>query len=226
MATFAEQLRYHRKLKGITQTQLAEALELNRPVIGAYEEGRAEPKLEVLQRIATYFDLTIDQFLADDTTAAAPVGNNIRVLPVLVDLDGMERIPLVPLRASAGYASGFGDPLFIEQLPVFDLPFSELKRDRTHRIFQIQGDSMLPVPDGAYIITSFVEEWSSVRTGERYVIVTANDGIVFKRAEKTPQSTSLRLISDNELYEPYDMEWSEIREVWHAQGYVCFGFEH
>jgi DNA-binding XRE family transcriptional regulator len=224
MATFAEQLRYYRKQKGITQTQLAEALELNRPVIGAYEEGRAEPKLEVLLRIAAYFDMTVDEFLSEGQVKMDSA--SVRVLPVVVDADGMERIPLVPLRASAGYAHGYGDPSFIEQLPVFDLPFSELKKDRTHRIFQIQGDSMLPVPDKAYIITSFVEEWSGVRSGERYVIVTANDGLLFKRVEKKPHSAHLLLISDNTFYEPFELAWSEVREIWHAQGYVSFGFDY
>jgi transcriptional regulator with XRE-family HTH domain len=218
MMTFAELLRHYRKQKGVTQAVLAEALGLNRPVIGAYEEGRAEPKLEVLRRMAAYFGITVDELTSGQPPQATA---EVRVLPILVDSQSnTERVPLVPLKAAAGYLSGFQDPEFIEQLAVFEMPFRELQRERTYRMFQIEGDSMLPVPSGSYIISTYVESLNQVRDGETYIVVSSSEGIVFKRVYR--EGTALKLVSDNPVYEPYQVNMSDVREVWKASGYVSF----
>jgi len=219
MRTFAELLRHYRKSKGITQTVLAEALDLNRPVIGAYEEGRAEPKLEVLRRMAEYFGITVDEL----TSGVVPSGmGEVRVLPIMVDArSNTERVPLVPLKAAAGYLSGFQDPEFIEQLATFEMPFKELSRERTYRMFQIEGDSMNPIPSGSYIISTYVENVSQIKNGESYIVISGSEGIVFKRLFK--EGTQLNLVSDNPIFEPYSIPFADVREVWKASGYVCFG---
>jgi len=219
MATFAELLRRYRKQKGVTQAVLAEALGLNRPVIGAYEEGRAEPKLEVLRRMAEYFEITVDEL----TSGVAPAdAQHVRVLPIVVDSDSnMERVPLVPVKAAAGYLSGFQDPEFIGQLPVFEMPFRELARERTYRMFQIEGDSMLPVPSGAYIISNYVESLSGLKEGETYIVVSESEGIVFKRVFRDGQQ--LKLVSDNPVFDTYHIPMADVRELWKASGYVAFG---
>ncbi len=221
MATFAELLRHYRKQKGVTQAVLAEALGLNRPVIGAYEEGRAEPKLEVLRNMAQYFGITVDELTSGEAPAIASAGE-LRVLPIVVDSSSnSERVPLVPVKAAAGYLSGFQDPEFIEQLATFEMPFKELARERTYRMFQIEGDSMLPVPSGSYIISNFVEGLNHVKDGETYIVVSESEGIVFKRVFK--EGTSLKLVSDNPVFEPYAIPMSDVREIWKATGFVSFG---
>jgi transcriptional regulator with XRE-family HTH domain len=221
MATFAELLRHYRKQKGVTQAVLAEALGLNRPVIGAYEEGRAEPKLEVLRNMAQYFGITVDELTSGEAPVTAPAGE-LRVLPIVVDsTSNSERVPLVPMKAAAGYLSGFQDPEFIEQLATFEMPFKELARERTYRMFQIEGDSMLPVPSGSYIISNFVEGLNQVKDGETYIVVSESEGIVFKRVYK--EGTSLKLVSDNPVFEPYAIPMSDVREIWKATGFVSFG---
>ena len=46
------QLRHFRKKRGWTQSELAERSGLKRTALGAYEEGRAEPRLAALVRLA------------------------------------------------------------------------------------------------------------------------------------------------------------------------------
>ncbi len=66
-------------------------------------------------------------------------------------------------------------------LPV-SLPIPELSSEETRRVFQIQGDSMLPFLPGSYVISSYVQDWTSIKTGELYVFLTQDQGVVFKRA--------------------------------------------
>jgi transcriptional regulator with XRE-family HTH domain len=229
MSFLAPNLKWLRAQQGITQTQLAEALKLNRPVIGAYEEQRAEPKISVLNDMAEYFGISVNDLVNLDLSkkkkskSAAPE-TGLRVLSVVVDgSSDKERVALVPAKAAAGYLNGYGDPEFVETLKTFDLPFNELQRDRTYRMFQIKGDSMLPIPDGAYIIGSYLENFNGVRPGECYIFVTDNDGIVYKRLGKNGKNTSSFLLnSDNTEYDPFEVAVADIKEVWNAHGFVSF----
>jgi transcriptional regulator with XRE-family HTH domain len=58
----AHRIRELREAKGLSQTQLAEMIETKQPSIARIESGRALPRLDVLQRIATALGmrLTID----------------------------------------------------------------------------------------------------------------------------------------------------------------------
>ena len=52
----------------MNQTEFAELFDLKRSSIGAYEEGRAEPRLEALIKISDYFELTIDDIVKGELT--------------------------------------------------------------------------------------------------------------------------------------------------------------
>ena len=64
MSYLASNIRKLRKAKRLSQTQFANLFSLTRASVGAYEEGRAEPKLDKLIEIAKYFGLTLDQLVA------------------------------------------------------------------------------------------------------------------------------------------------------------------
>ncbi len=64
MSYLASNIRKLRKAKRLSQTQFAKLFSLTRASVGAYEEGRAEPKLDKLIEIAKYFGLTLDQLVA------------------------------------------------------------------------------------------------------------------------------------------------------------------
>lgn len=66
MSIVSENLRYLRKINGLTQEQLATRLGTKRPNIGAYEESRATPPRETLIRVSKLFGVSIDQFLKTD----------------------------------------------------------------------------------------------------------------------------------------------------------------
>ena len=57
---FAKRLRKLRREADLTQTQLAEALGATRGMIASYETGGKQPRLNILMKIADYFDCSID----------------------------------------------------------------------------------------------------------------------------------------------------------------------
>ncbi|BCY28537.1 helix-turn-helix domain-containing protein [Flavobacterium okayamense] len=68
MTYFGTNIKKIRQIKGLSQQAFAEMLDLNRGVISSYEEGRAEPKIETLLRIATLLDLTTDELISKPIT--------------------------------------------------------------------------------------------------------------------------------------------------------------
>jgi len=224
-------IKYLRKVRNLTQDQLADKIGVNRAMIGSYEEGRAVPKLPALQILSHYFNVSIDSLVnidlstesssAGETQNIDSAGKNLRILTTLVDRNDKELITLVPVKASAGYAKGYSDPDYVETLPKFSLPFTELSRERTYRAFQISGNSMEPIPSGAYIICEYLQNWSDVKSGKTYIVVTKDDGVVYKRLYNNDNDTLL-LKSDNPEYNPYTIPLNSISEIWKALGYISF----
>ena len=225
MIHLQENIRFLRKQKGLTQGQLADKLGIKRSLIGAYEEGRAVPKLLVIQQISLLFELSIDQLLTIDleNEKGGKPTSNFKVLATVVDADNEERICIVPVKASAGYLNGLADPEYVAELSHFAMPVSELSGGKSYRVFQIKGDSMLPVPPGSYIFCDYIEAINGIRDGKPYIIITADEGIVYKRVfNHVEQDGTLLLKSDNEDYEPYSIHINNVLEIWQAIGFLTF----
>jgi transcriptional regulator with XRE-family HTH domain len=219
-------LKYLRKKLGLTQDQLSVQVGINRPAIGSYEEGRAAPKIQVLQVLAKFYRISIDQLINVDlsvekvnSSGLEEHGESLRILTTVVDRENKELISVVPAKASAGYLNGYADPEYIESLPHFTLPFPEIAKERTYRAFQIRGDSMDPIPSGAYIIGEYLADWHSIKDGKTYIIATRDEGVVYKRVFLHP-SGELWLKSDNPVYEPYTIHTSRLLEIWKAVGII------
>ncbi|MCX2449950.1 helix-turn-helix domain-containing protein [Pedobacter sp. PLR] len=225
MSNISPNLKYLRKKKGLTQQQFADAMEVKRSLIGAYEEDRAEPKYDLLKKIAEYYDLTIDEFINERINDSwkpklKSQGSNLRILSISVDNDNKENIEMVPVKASAGYLNGFADPEYIKDLPKFQLPLPFLKQG-TFRAFEILGDSMLPIQSGSIILAEYLDNWNDIKVGETYIVISKNEGVVYKRAgNKFKENKELKLVSDNKLYDPYTIPSDEILEIWKAKAFI------
>ena len=65
MGKVNDNIRAHRKLLSLTQDQFAQKIGIKRSLVGAYEEGRAEPRLELLQKMASLFTISVDELIGD-----------------------------------------------------------------------------------------------------------------------------------------------------------------
>lgn len=217
MKYLAKNLIHLRKQKKYSQKNLAQELNITRSRISSYEDGRSLPSLEFLIKISEYYNITVDILLKVNLTIQKDISfinlNNKRILfPITVDHSEDDLIEIIPTKAIAGYLSGYDDPEYIEQLKKIKLPFLPTGQ---HRAFPIKGDSMLPIKDGAYVIGKFIEDPSEIKDGKTYILVTQNDGIVYKRIKNNLKSNNtLELISDNNKYESYAIHLAEILEIW------------
>jgi transcriptional regulator with XRE-family HTH domain len=229
---FSVNLKFLRKRKKYSQEEVAMAVKLKRHDIDNYERGKT-PTPDRMVAITDFFKINLDAMLRIDLSKLSEFnlseiesgheayikGAKIRVHATTVDSRNRENVELVSQKAKAGYTAGYNDPEFISGLPTFQLPF--LSRDRKYRMFQIDGNSMLPIPDKAYIVGEYVVNWNDVKDGGAYVFLTRNEGIVFKVAyNEIRKRKHVLLKSLNKEYHPYEIPVTEILEIWKFVNYI------
>ncbi|TAE56368.1 MAG: XRE family transcriptional regulator, partial [Bacteroidetes bacterium] len=168
-------IKHLRKLRGLTQQDLADILAIRRSNIGAYEEGRATPRYETLQSMAKHFEISVDRLLSEDLTKLSEKeiresnqkpgdknGTTARIIAITVDKQGKDNVTLVPVKASAGYLNGYADPEYFDSLPTLSLP---MLGPGSFRGFEIKGDSMNPLPEGSIVVGELVESLDQIKDG-------------------------------------------------------------
>lgn len=232
MPYLASNIKLLRRARELSQQALASALDMKRSTLSSYENGFSEPNMEVLERMASFFGTSLDQLVSLDLslidtdellrqkneTAADISGDTLRVLATTVSPDNEENVEVVPASARAGYAAGYDDPEFVASLPHMSLPF--LSPQKKYRAFPVTGDSMPPVAQGSYVVGQYLVDWRDLREGQYAVVVTREDGIVFKKTYPDFNNGKLRLVSTNPDYNPYDIDLSQVLEIWVFAGYV------
>ncbi|MFZ9504174.1 MAG: helix-turn-helix domain-containing protein [Cyclobacteriaceae bacterium] len=231
-----ENIRALRKSLDLTQEEFASQLKIKRSLVGAYEEGRAEPRLELLCKMADLGGISVEELLHAPEAKAGfkKIKKNVLVKNIStltkssarhVDISPHENknnIELVPVKAAAGYLNGYADPEFVHELPRFSLP---MLNHGTYRAFEISGDSMLPLESGTIVVGEFIDHVSGIRNGKTYVLVTRSEGVVYKRVfNYTDENGKLFLVSDNRQYAPYQIDATDVIEIWSAKAYISLNF--
>lgn len=218
MKHIASNIRHLRQLKSWSQEQLADKLDITRARIGSYEEERCDPPIDILIKLSKLYHIAIDALIrADlrkfDLASMFKVGENRLLFPIVLDKNNNDLIEVVTVKASAGYLNGYADPEYFEKLPNMNLPFKIIGK---HRAFPIKGDSMPPLKPGCFVVGKFLESIKDIKDGSTYVLVTRDEGIVYKRVYKKAQF--LELHSDNKQYEAYKVKHADVLEIWE---FVC-----
>ena len=218
MSLFSDNIRSLRIKHQVSQEKLAEKLSITRGRYVKYEDGTSEAPYDILKRIAQYYQLSIDILLSVDVRKIEvdkllQLENNRLILPIQVDNSGENVIEVVTQKAKAGYLNGYADPEYIEQLQQISLPFLGLGK---YRGFPVEGDSMPPHQDGDIIVGRYVEQLGEVLSGKTYIVITRNEGVVYKRLNKQINN-KLKVSSDNFFYPPYEIKASHILEIWEYQ---------
>jgi transcriptional regulator with XRE-family HTH domain len=215
MSTAGKNLKYLRKLRGWTQDEFSRKIGIKRSLLGAYEEERAEPRLEVLEVVSEIFKVSLDElFLKDlsETTGSSYLAKRRQMKMMTAERN---LIHFVPVKAAAGYLAGYADSEFIDELNTFTLP---MLSGGIYRAFEIIGDSMIPTPSGSVIVGEKIEGLESVKNNAPYIVVSNSEGIVYKRVVKNNKNKNkLTLVSDNPAFQPYQVMTADVLELWQAQ---------
>lgn len=223
-----------RDILGLTQKEWATHIGTTHKTVMACECGVQKTQLKHLRIVADFLVMPIERLLNEDLREIAKLellngkpldkllqeqsrlkGKNMTTRTVAITLTpaNQSNIELVTAKAAAGYTAGYADPEYLEGLMRLYLPF--LSSERTHRAFEITGDSMLPVEAGDIIVGEYIEDLTNIKNGQTYIIVSKTEGIVYKRIGNFNTSDdSVLLCSDNQIYKPYKIHLKDIEEIW------------
>ncbi|MBK8516912.1 MAG: helix-turn-helix domain-containing protein [Saprospiraceae bacterium] len=217
-----QNIKYLRNKNKLSQQELSEKLSVPRSSLSDYEREHTQVGIDTLIKLSDIFDVRIDDMVRTNLSHRELEiirNKDMKVLAISVNADNNSNIELVETKAEAGYLESFADPEYIRDLP--KIAFPNIPQG-TYRGFEIHGDSMLPMESGSIVICAYLERLKDIKAGKTYVIISKTDGVVYKRVKNDANTNKLMLISDNEAYLPYEINYTDIAEVWQYYAHLSF----
>lgn len=213
--------------EGLSISAFEKTIEVSNGYVNSISKNIGIDKLNVI--VEKYPQLSLEWLITGKGEMLKPIlpttKTNKLLMPkvVVVDDKDNERIPLVPIRAQAGYLTGYDDITFIESLPTYSLPNMT---NGTYRMFQVKGLSMYPtLQDSSYVVGRFVDDWLALSSNRVCVVVTQNDGIIVKRVTNTLEKYgTLYCRSDNRDFPHLSVAAEDIKEIWECKMHLSFEF--
>lgn len=217
MTYFKDNLLYLRKKNNFSQLFLAEKLGIGRTTITNYEKGLSEPDYEMLSKIATMLDITVDDLLKRELN-----DGNVEQLkqgqPIAVPGIG---IPLIPIDAFAGISNQTDYSIEFKTISErYIVPlFKNIDPDF---LISVRGTSMWPkYNNGDIVACKFVKDKSFIQWNNIYVIDTISQGVMMKRIIKSSIKDHFTFRSDNSEYQDFDVPIKDIRNIALVLGGIC-----
>jgi len=189
--------------------------------------GEVRPSYETLvDLLAEFPDASPDwllmgkgAMLRPKSDMMTPSTGGTQILTLTMGLDGKENIELVPILAQAGYSVQHNEAVYLQDLPKYRVPGFERG---SFRAFEVAGDSMEPtIRHADIVLATYVENLRLLELGDVYVVVT-DESVMLKRIKHrvTSSTQEVMLYSDNPHRKPYEMDVTDIRQIWRVRGYV------
>jgi len=222
MSFFGRNIKKIRSVKSLSQQSFADLFSLKRGTLGAYEEGRSEPKIETVIKIANYFSISIDALLVNELTV-----NQLLQFKgeILVNIDAVKKetftdVPCVTLGNRKDYIKLYNKESFLNTMPVLTLPIAA---EKEFRAFTVSNLEMTIHDNGFYPKDIVVGEKIPIAIIEKLnngtlVFVLINDEFFFRRLYVL--NNELILKADHKSIEDQTIELSEVKELWR----VCYTF--
>ncbi len=89
--TIGEKIKKLRKERGWSQEKLAEKIAVHRKTVTLYELGKSKPSADMVQKIASVFDVSSDYLLEDEPSKFASLGiKDKSMIPVYEEIDKLD----------------------------------------------------------------------------------------------------------------------------------------
>ena len=237
MSHIGKNIRKLRTVKKLSQAAFAELFGLARPSVGAYEEGRSEPKMETLVLIAQHFGLSIDLLLTKELTvnelyhfdvfqAAIPVAGTAPTPPATPAATPLT--PFVPRLRELEYIVRHHDPAFVAALPTLQFP---AQATETTRAFEVSGGAMLRHRQGLRPLDTVLcrrpgpgqpglelGSAASLQPGRIYALVLPAEILIRRLTALSADRQTLQLTADNPDYGSQDVARGQVLEIWEVTG--------
>lgn len=239
MSYIGKNIKKIRAVRKLSQAAFADLFNLARPSVGAYEEGRSEPKIDTIIAIANHFSLSTDALLRkeltvnelysfdilkgefDPTQMPPALGKSLKSLKKVDSYhlgEYSQGVPLVEKDNSLEYIVNLQNKDFIINLKRIHLPAD---RKGILRAFVHTGDEMFyqdrGIHDGDILLGFKLESIpKKIKSETVYVLVTSK-GLITRRIFAINEN-DIQLHADNGAYENIKIFRDDIMELWEVAG--------
>jgi transcriptional regulator with XRE-family HTH domain len=243
MSYIGKNIKRIRAVKKLSQAAFAELFDLARPSVGAYEEGRSEPKIDTIIAIARHFGLSTDALLRKELTVNELYSLDIlkgefdptQLPPALGKSSNYEQqqtaalnkrnstaaagLPYVSKAMRLEYIVNLNNRDFHNRLPKVALPEEQQEKARA---FEHSGGEMLTdgggLKDGDILtaVPAPREKPGRLHEGCIYVVVTAKE-LLIRRLRKAADR-ELIFDADNPTAGSVSVSPEELLELWEVKG--------
>jgi len=219
-----------RRSLGLNQEGFGRKIGYSREVVSKVENGKMEPSKWFVEAVLKFqndnnfsqsgHDVKIlGKFSHESKKINQPFYKQIQTLK---NFPSEYLVPLVGIKAQAGYVKGFEQTDFIETLEKYSLPPGVNPKGLEWSYFEVDGDSMEPtLSAGDVLLTSLLphEDWNEIKNFCVYVILT-DEQLLVKRVYRKNEKEWI-LISDNAETNPQvSIELSRIKQVWTLRRHI------
>lgn len=198
MVKFADMFTYLRKRKGLTQAELASALNISQSTVTMYERGKRKPTLEDAEAIADYFNVDMNTLVGGQLEDSKPIISNDVV-----------RLPII------GEVAASYDRVAVEEWEgeSIEIPRSFLKGHPIEDFFmlRVKGDSMYPLYMKGDVVL-VLRQTTLNRSGDIGVIRYNEEEATLKKVEFVYGEDWMKLIPINPEYPPKLIENEALEE--------------
>jgi transcriptional regulator with XRE-family HTH domain len=185
--------------------------------IAAIVDDIFQPKEEVQQHETTR------SFLADNETSFQHfVDNHLHIFshPTKSEVETSQKIankttPLVKTNAVKEYLANCQKVDYLRSLPTISIPYINSERSRA---FEMGNDFPL---QNSIVVGNGISDWSEVKDGKFYVLLTAQQGVIYRRVyNQVKIKGALLLSSDNPTIPSFEISIKDVVEIWEVNSFI------
>lgn len=205
-----ERITMLRELLQMSQTEFARKIGISQGALSQIENGRSRLSMETLKSLSVQFNINCNWLV----NGKGEIFYNYAESKKSSDKN---LIPLIDANARAGYSRGYLNPEYLKALDYYYVPGFEDGGE--YRMFEVQGDSMIPTFYSTEIVISKkIEKIKSVKDDTLAVILLPKE----LKTKRIIQSDSKSFIakSDNPEFQSVKYKFSDVKELWAIEGKV------
>ncbi len=223
MSFFGKNIKKIRGVKGLSQQAFAELFDLKRGTLGAYEEGRSEPKIETIIKIANHFSIQIDDLLTNELTVnqLLKFKGDLTTYAEDVKREQFATIPCITDNTSNDYVAFFDKEGYVKELPTVQLPINPTKEFRGYTVANLEmtshdrGFYPKDIVIGEKVPSTVIKKLNN----GTLVFVVVDGKLIFRRLYITKGNAVLR--ADHKNIEDEEYPISDIKEMWRVRYVFC-----
>ncbi|WP_339847926.1 helix-turn-helix transcriptional regulator [uncultured Dokdonia sp.] len=223
MSFFGKNIRKIRTVKTLSQQSFAELFDLKRGTLGAYEEGRSEPKIDTIIKIANYFSIPIDDLLTKELTVNSLLKfkANLTTDHEIITKQAFASIPCITSKNAKEYLLYNDKEAFVSDMQVLQLPINP---EKEFRAFTVDNLEMSSNDKGLFpkdiVIGEMIPKdvYKKLNNGH-LVLAVFEDQLVLRRCYLSGNTITLR--ADHKNIDDLEFPIRAVKELWRIR-YVFY----